>query len=184
MCGAESYACYNSSKELPVHTAKEKRPEWAQGISGHDDTTLFHLPFKIATITFCKSCNSDCSFRVVQPLSTPPKPVKIHPGGTGMGVGLAVIQRCLSTQIILWTVSLSCFCISKLGTSYPHISHDSLFTFRSCCYRILFCIYFLCIMKTQLFISLHCLLVLLLLLLVFYIPLYSPFQFTAQLGSN
>lgn len=145
---------------------------------------IFHLPFKIATITFCKSCNSDCSFRVVQPLSTPPKPVKIHPGGTGMGVGLAVIQRCLSTQIILWTVSLSCFCISKLGTSYPHISHDSLFTFRSCCYRILFCIYFLCIMKTQLFISLHCLLVLLLLLLVFYIPLYSPFQFTAQLGSN
>lgn len=147
---------------------------------------IFHLTFKIATITFSKSSNSDCSFRVVQPLCTPTNPVlvKIHPGITGMGVGLAVLQRSLSTQIVLWTVSLSLLCVSKSGTFYSHVPCDSLFTFWSCRYQILFWIYFLCIMKTQLFSCLYWLLVLLLLLPVLYIPLHSPLQFTAQLRSN
>lgn len=100
---------------------------------------IFHLLFEIATVAFCKIYNSDCSSRVVQPLSIPPKPalVKIHPEGTGMGVGLAVLQKSISTQIILCTVSLSSFCISKLGTSYSHVSHDCLLTFLSCCYQVL-----------------------------------------------
>lgn len=147
---------------------------------------IFHLPFKIAMVTLCKSYNSDSSFRVIQPLSTPPKPalVKLYPGGTGMGVGLAVLQRSLSTQSFCG----QSVCLSSASQNQEHlnshVSHDSLFTFRSCCYQILFCIYFLYIMKTRLFNSICCLLVLLLLLPVLCIPLYSLLQFTAQLGSK
>lgn len=96
---------------------------------------IFHLPFKIATITSYKSCSSD--FRA-----------PFHATLTGAGKNLSwrnrvggwtcCSSRSLSTQIILWVVSLSFFCISELGTSYSHVSHDSLFTYRSCCYKYYF----------------------------------------------
>lgn len=78
--------------------------------------------------------------------------------------------------------NLSFICTLKLWTSYLHIPRECLLSFLCYPYQILCCFYFLCIMKSKAFSSLHHLVAFLLLLPVSHIvlcftsPAYSPVE--------